>query len=93
MRRRIAVLLLMTDNPADTAAAQLHFRKLESSLKAGSSEWMDARIHVIEAAILLKKFDEAKKLLKVTQLLYPNPSADDLKRRLQDASTTLASAK
>ena len=93
MRRRIAELLLTTNDQTDIAAAQLHFRKLESSLKAGSSEWMDARIHVIEAAILLKKFEEARKLLKVTQLLYPNPSTDDLKRRLKEASTTLASAK
>ncbi len=93
MRRRIADLLLKTDNPADIATAQLQFRKLEGSLKAGSSEWMDARIHVIEAAIVLQNFDEARKLLKVTQLLHPNPSTDDLKRRLQEASTTLASAK
>ncbi len=93
MRRRVAALLLATRKPTDTAAAQLQFRKIEGSLKAGSPEWMDARIHVIEAAILLKKFDEARKLLKVTQLLYPNPSTDDLKRRLKEASTTLASAK
>lgn len=93
MRRRIAELLLTTNDQTDIAAALLHFRKLESSLKAGSSEWMDARIHIIEAAIVLKKFDEARKLLKVTQLLYPNPSTDDLKRRLKEASTTLASAK
>jgi hypothetical protein len=93
MRRRIAELLLKTGEPADIADAQLQFRKLEGSLKAGSTEWMDARIHVIEAAIEMKNFDEARKLLKVTQLLYPNPNADDLKRRLNEASTALASAK
>jgi tetratricopeptide (TPR) repeat protein len=93
MRRRIAELLLKTGEPADIANAQLQFRKLEGSLKAGSAEWMDARIHVIEAAIKMKKFDEARKLLKVTQLLYPNPNADNLKRRLNEASTALASAK
>ena len=54
---------------------------------------MDARIHVIELAIRLKKFDEARKLLKVTQLLYPDPGADNLTRRLNEASTTLASTK
>jgi len=93
MRRRVAELLLTTQKPTDIAAAQLQFRKLESSLKAGSPDWMDARIHVIESAILLKNFDDAKKLLKVTQLLYPNPGTDNLKRRLKEASTTLASVK
>lgn len=93
LRRRIAELLLDSDEPTDIATAQLHFRKIEGSLKPGSSEWMDARIHVIELAIRLKKFDEARKLLKVTQLLYPDPGADNLTRRLNEASTTLASTK
>ena len=92
MRRRVALLYLKTGRPADVAAAQLEFRKLEGSLKAGSDLWMDARIHVIEAAITLENFDEARKLLKVTQLLYPNPKNDDLKRRLSEASAALASA-
>ena len=93
MRRRVAELLLTTQKTTDITAAQLQFRKLESSLKAGSLDWMDARIHVIESSILLKNFDEATKLLKVTQLLYPNPGTDELKRRLKEASTTLASVK
>ena len=93
MRRRLAELLLTTQKTTDITAAQLQFRKLESSLKAGSLDWMDARIHVIESSILLKNFDEATKLLKVTQLLYPNPGTDELKRRLKEASTTLASVK
>jgi hypothetical protein len=93
MRRRVAELLLTTQKTTDITAAQLQFRKLESSLKPGSLDWMDARIHVIESSILLKNFDEATKLLKVTQLLYPNPGTDELKRRLKEASTTLASVK
>ena len=93
MRRRVAELLLQTGAPSDISAAQVQFRKLEGTLKAGSDEWMDARIHVIETAIQLKDFEAARKLLKVTQLLYPNPSTDDLKRRLNEASTALASAK
>ena len=93
MRRRVAELLLQTGAPSDISAAQVQFRKLEGTLKAGSDECMDARIHVIETAIQLKDFEAARKLLKVTQLLYPNPSTDDLKRRLNEASTALASAK
>lgn len=93
MRRKVAELLLKTGQPADLANAQLQYRKLEGCLKAGSTEWMDARIHVIEATIKMKNFEEARKLLKVTQLLYPNPNADDLKRRLNEAASALASAK
>ncbi len=93
MRRRVADLLLQTGDPTAIADARAQFRKLESTLKAGSDEWMDARIHVIEAAIQLKEFEDARKLLKVTQLLYPNPSTDDFKRRLAEASAVLASAK
>jgi tetratricopeptide (TPR) repeat protein len=93
MRRRVAEMLLETGKPADITAAQLEFRKLEASLKTGSDDWMDARIHVIETAIALKNFGEARKLLKVTRLLYPNLDSDDLKRRLNDASQALASRK
>lgn len=93
VRRRVAELLLQTGDPSDISAAQVQFRKLEGVLKAGSDEWMDARIRVIETAIQLKDFEAARKLLKVTQLLYPNPNTDDLKRRLNEASTALASAK
>jgi tetratricopeptide (TPR) repeat protein len=93
MRRRVAELLMQTGEPADISAAQVQFRKLEGTLKAGSDEWMDARMHVIETAIQLKDFEAARKLLKVTQLLYPNPNSADLKHRLNEASTALASAK
>jgi tetratricopeptide (TPR) repeat protein len=93
MRRRVAEMLLETGQPADITVAQLEFRMLEASLKTGSDDWMDARIHVIETAIVLKKFDEARKLLKVTQLLYPNLNGDYLKRRLNEASQALASEK
>jgi hypothetical protein len=93
IRRRVATLLLGTGKPSDITAAQLEFRKLEGSFKSGTDEWMDARLHVLETAIVLKNFDEARKLLKITQLLYPNLENDDLKRRLSEASTALASEK
>ena len=93
MRRRVADLLLQTGDPTAIADAQVQFRKLEGTLKAGSDEWMDARIHVIETAIQLKDFEDARKLLKVTQLLYPNPTSDDFKHRLAEASAALASTK
>ncbi|MDA1165529.1 MAG: hypothetical protein O3B13_20725, partial [Planctomycetota bacterium] len=93
MRRRLADLLMASNKPADVQAAQLHFRKLEASFSAGDADWMDARIHVIEIAISLKNVDEARKLLKVTQLLYPPPNDDALKQRLTNVAAALASVK
>lgn len=93
MRRRVAEMLLRTGKPADITAAQLQFRKLEASFKTGTDVWMDARIHVIEIALALKNFDEARKLLKVTRLLYPKLDNDDLNRRLNEVSAALASRK
>ncbi|NQV25635.1 MAG: hypothetical protein HQ518_14855 [Rhodopirellula sp.] len=93
MRKRVAMLLVDSDKTSDIASAQLQFRKLEGVLQAGSDDWMDARIHVIETAIQLKNLDEARKLLKVTQLLYPEPKTDELKRRLSEAAAALASVK
>lgn len=93
LRRRVATLLSQMNEPASLTAAQQEFRKLESSLEAGSNDWMDARLHVIELAIRLKNPDEARKLLKITQLLYPNPDDRELKRRLQELSAALESGK
>jgi len=93
LRRRVAEMLLESGTPTDVKAAQIHFRKLGAGLKAGTDEWIDARIHVIEAAIALKDFSEARKLLRVTRLLYPNIKNASLNQRLDNATASLASAK
>lgn len=93
LRRRVAIMLSQMNEAASLTAAQQEFRKLESSYEAGSSEWIDARLHVIELAIQLKNLDGARKLLKITQLLYPNPGDDELKRRLRELSAALESEK
>lgn len=91
LRRRVAAILLESGKPEEVKAAQTQFRKLGAALKPGTDEWLDTRIHVIEAAITLKDFTEARKLLKVTRLLYPNINNADLNQRLKDASAAVAS--
>lgn len=93
LRRRVAEILSRNEDAASLTAAQQELRRLEEHFEPGSTEWMNARLSVIEIAIRLKNTDEARKLLKVTQLLYPSPDSDELKRRLKEVSEALASGK
>ncbi|MFM9963499.1 MAG: tetratricopeptide repeat protein [Planctomycetaceae bacterium] len=64
--------------------AKTFWRRLETVLKAGSPEWLDARWHVIHCCQRLGESAEATKLLKVTKLLYPDLGGDSMRVRFEE---------
>ncbi len=64
--------------------AKTYWRRLEGSLKAGSTEWLDARWHVIRNCQRLGEKAEADKLLKVTKLLYPELGGQTMRGKFEE---------
>ncbi len=89
LRKRLAELLLHSDQPTDLRTAREHFRKLEAVERAGSPAWLRTRLQVIRASIALKETDEAKKLLKVTRLLHKNLGGPALKSEYDAVEASL----
>ncbi len=70
--RSTAELSEMLESSDGNKQAKSLWRRLETLLKPGSAEWLDARWHVIRCCQKLGEQAEADKLLKVTKLLYPD---------------------
>ncbi|WP_010582479.1 coiled-coil domain-containing protein [Schlesneria paludicola] len=71
------------------------WRRIESQSKAGTSEWWTARLGVIQTCIREREYDEARKLLRVTKVLYPElggpafkPQMDSIEHALKANSPT-----
>jgi tetratricopeptide (TPR) repeat protein len=79
--RTTAELLLQSDNPMHLKKGKAFWRKLESSAKKGSSDWLTARYSIALASYRLKEHDECRKLLTVTKLLYPRLGSEKLRKK------------
>ncbi len=82
--RTSAELCETIDSSAATTRAKSYWRRLESALKAGTPDWLDARWHVIRCCQKLGEQTEADKLLKVTKLLYPDLGGPEMKARFEE---------
>lgn len=91
LRQRVARLYAQAGGPTDLVQAQEHFRTLEAQQTAGSAEWMATRVEHLEVTVRLKEFEQAEKLLKVTQLLYSTPEDKEIRERLDRVAVTLKS--
>ena len=60
---------------------------------AQTPEWLTARRSVIECSIRLEQFDEARKLMNVTRLLYPELGGSELKARFVELEKRLDDAR
>jgi hypothetical protein len=69
------------------------WRNVEAATKAGSTEWLTARLGVIAATIRLKQHDEARKLLQITKVLYPDLKDPTLKARFNALEGELQAVK
>ena len=92
-QRDIALLLSGFEQRECVVLARQCWRRIESLTKQGSPEWLGARLGVITAGIKLGDVAEAKKLLAVTRLLYPDLGGEELKSRFQAAEQKLGADK
>ncbi|WP_417387968.1 tetratricopeptide repeat protein [Gimesia sp.] len=82
--KQVAQLLEHCGTKACLREAAQKWRQLESAEKPGSIPWLDARLHIVETTFDSGDEAEARKLLGVTILLYPDLGNDELKQRFQE---------
>lgn len=89
LTRRLGQLLLLREEPACRLLAKFCWQRVEGLLKQGTDDWLDARCRTIECCLLLGEREQARKLLKVTKLLYPQLGGEELRSRYTQLETQL----
>lgn len=87
--RQVALLLLRCGTKACLREATQKWRQLEAAEKAGTPPWLEARLHVIQSLHDSGDVAEAKKLLGVTKLLYPELGNAELKQQYQELQSRM----
>ncbi len=82
--KQVALLLEHCGTKACLREAAQKWRQLEAAEKPGSIPWLDARLHIIQTTFDSGNEAEAKKLLGVTKLLYPDLGNQELKQQFQE---------
>lgn len=88
-QREIALLLEASDQRECRVLALDCWRRAESLTKQGTPEWLTARLGVIAGHVHLGRTDEARKLLVLTRLLYPELGGQELKSRFTEVERRL----
>ena len=90
-QRQIASLMEESGHRECSSLARQCWRRVESQTAQGSPDWLNARLGIVTTTIQLKEYPEAKKLLAVTRLLYPELGGDELKSRFDAVAAQLES--
>ena len=88
-QREIAGILAEATAKEYSVLAKQCWRRAESLSKQGSADWFTARLGVITASVKLNEQADAKKLLTVTKLLYPELGGPELKKRFLELEQKL----
>ncbi len=88
-QREIAGLLSEASAKECSVLAQQCWRRAESLSKQGTAEWFTARLGVISASVKLNEQAEARKLLAVTKLLYPELGGPETKKQFLELEQRL----
>lgn len=92
LRERIANLLAESDDQQALRKAKQLWRAMESQSKPGSLPWLKRRYQVARCSWKLGEGDEAKKLLGVTALLYPQLGNAELKAQYEQLQKEVGSS-
>ncbi|MFH1266313.1 MAG: CDC27 family protein, partial [Planctomycetota bacterium] len=93
LRRTLAELLMRRGTAEFLKKAKSSWRKLETLEKAGSPQWLDTRYHFARCAFDLQEYEECRKLLGVTKLLYPDLGTGELRARFKKLENDLKEAR
>ncbi|MGH7202679.1 MAG: tetratricopeptide repeat protein, partial [Planctomycetaceae bacterium] len=91
--RALAEQLMDCGSPECLSEAKTHWRRLESLEEPGTRLWLLARYHVARCCYLLEQYDECRKLLGLTRVLYPKLGGDDLRQRFESLERDLKLAR
>ncbi|MCA9068764.1 MAG: hypothetical protein KDA84_07565, partial [Planctomycetaceae bacterium] len=83
LRTQVAMLLADTEDREALLKAKQLWRTLESQSKPGSLPWLKQRYQVARCSWKLGEREEARKLLGVTKLLYPQLGNAELKAQYE----------
>ena len=90
-QRDIALQLETVNSHECQTLAKQCWRRVESSTKPGSPEWLLARLGVISSSRKLDQQQEARKLLEVTRVLYPALGGSEIKLQFAEVERQLDS--
>lgn len=93
LQAEVANLLAETDDRQALSKAKQLWRTLEARSKPGSLPWLKRRYHVARCSWKLGQRDEARKLLGVTKLLYPELGNAELKLQYEQLQQELDNAR
>ena len=79
LRREYATSLSACDTVSCHHRAVIHWQHLENQAEKGSSNWLRYRAEVINSLQMVGKNSEAARLLKITELLYPELGDETLR--------------
>ena len=88
-QRELAEQLEPLSDPDALALVKQCWRRVEALSKPGSQEWLAARLAVLRTCLRLEQFDEARKLLQVTEVLYPDLGGESLRPQFESVQTKL----
>lgn len=83
LRTALARVLNECGKPECLEKAKQHWRELESLETPGQGDWFRARYQVARCTFKLGQFEECRKLLTATRLLYPTLGGPELKVRFE----------
>lgn len=87
--KQVALLLEKCGTKECMRQAKQKWRQLETSEKAGSLSWLETRLHIIQTSFESGDKTEAKKLLGVTKLLYPDLGNAEIQNRYRETEARL----
>ncbi len=87
--KQVALLLEKCGTKECMRQAKQKWRQLETSEKAGSLSWLEMRLHVIQTSFESGDKTEARKLLGVTKLLYPELGNPEMQSRYRETEARL----
>lgn len=90
--RRIAGLLEREGTPESLARARSYWRQLERAERPGTEGWFEVRLRLAEIALRCGDVDEARKLIALTRLAYPELGGPELKVRFEQLEGRLTRA-
>ena len=86
---RLSTLLEMCNNRKHWEKAYALWKGRVGKEKQGTEAWLEARYHLAKAGMNLDRLEEARKIVQVTLLLYPNIGSKDLQDRYRKLAEQL----
>lgn len=90
--RKRAELLASTGDAGELEQAYDSWKQLMGLEKRGTRGWLQARYELAACSLQLGRVEEARKLVGVTKLLYPDLGGADLRQRFTELETRIAAA-